>query len=110
MQIASVVGSGEWTTYGDVSIAVRGDTRAARAVGRAAATLPEFPNPHRVLKEGGVIPPGWHSTDSSTPDPEECRRRLVAEGIEFDPETGRASRTFYVPWDVLVERAELAAA
>jgi 6-O-methylguanine DNA methyltransferase, DNA binding domain len=55
--MASHVRWGEWTTYGDISIAVRGDTKAARAVGRAAATLEHFPNPHRVLWNGGRIPP-----------------------------------------------------
>ena len=40
--------AGEWATYGDLSIAVRGDDQGARAVGRAAATLPDFPKspPH----------------------------------------------------------------
>jgi alkylated DNA nucleotide flippase Atl1 len=39
MRMASRVRQGEWTTYGDISIAVRGDTKAARGVGRAAAAL-----------------------------------------------------------------------
>src|SRR4051812_42500962 len=49
LAMAGHVRAGEWTTYGDISIAVRGDTKAARAVGRAAATLAHFPNAHRVL-------------------------------------------------------------
>ena len=43
LRIAGLVPKGKWTTYGDISIAVRGDTHAARAVGRAAAKLPIFP-------------------------------------------------------------------
>jgi alkylated DNA nucleotide flippase Atl1 len=105
LAIAEQVKTGEWTTYGDVSVAVRGDTMGARAVGRAAAMLEHFPNPHRVLQSGGRIPDGWKSSASEEPNPEECRRRLKAEGITFD-EHGRASRQNYVAWDVLVERAD----
>jgi alkylated DNA nucleotide flippase Atl1 len=105
LAIAEQVRPGEWTTYGDVSVAVRGDTNGARAVGRAAAMLEHFPNPHRVLQSGGRIPDGWRPTHAPEPDPAECRRRLEAEGVEFD-EHGRASRRDYVAWDVLVERAE----
>jgi alkylated DNA nucleotide flippase Atl1 len=105
LAIAEQVGWGEWTTYGDISIAVRGDTMGARAVGRAAAMLEHFPNPHRVLQSGGRIPDGWKSHDSAEPNPEECRRRLQAEGVVFD-EHDRASRERYVAWDVLVERTD----
>jgi alkylated DNA nucleotide flippase Atl1 len=105
LAVAGQVRPGEWTTYGDVSVAVRGDTNGARAVGRAAAMLEHFPNPHRVLQSGGRIPDGWKSSDSEEPNPEECRRLLEAEGVEFD-EHDRASRHHYVAWDVLVERAE----
>lgn len=105
LAVAERVHAGEWTTYGDISIAVRGDTQGARAVGRAAATLDHFPNPHRVLQSGGKIPEGWRTTDSEVPNPEVCRQRLKAEGTSFD-EHGRASRDHYVAWDVLVERSE----
>ncbi len=105
LAIAEQVRSGEWTTYGDISVAVRGDTMGARAVGRAAAMLEHFPNPHRVLQSGGRIPDGWKSSSSDEPNPDECRRRLKAEDVEFD-EHGRASRQHYVAWDVLVERAD----
>jgi alkylated DNA nucleotide flippase Atl1 len=105
LAVAAYVLPGEWTTYGDISVAVRGDTQGARAVGRAAATLEHFPNPHRVLQSGGIIPEGWKTTDSDIANPEVCRERLEAEGISFD-EHGRASRDHYVAWDVLVERSE----
>jgi alkylated DNA nucleotide flippase Atl1 len=105
LAIAAYVLPGEWTTYGDISVAVRGDTQGARAVGRAAATLEHFPNPHRVLQSGGMIPEGWKTTDSVSANPEVCRERLEVEGISFD-EHGRASRDHYVAWDVLVERSE----
>lgn len=101
--IARHVQPGEWTTYGDISIAVRGDKKAARAVGRAAAKLGNFPNPHRVLREGGLIPEGWRTQDGQGPD--ECRRRLEGEGVSFTKE-GRAAQAQRVAWDTLVERAE----
>jgi alkylated DNA nucleotide flippase Atl1 len=100
-----MVRKGEWTTYGDVSLAVRGDTRAARAVGRAAAKLPHFPNPHRILWNGGRVPPTWRSAASAFPDPEECRRRLAEDGVTFDA-GGHASREHYVSWTELVERMD----
>jgi hypothetical protein len=67
MGMASRVREGEWTTYGDISIAVRGDTKAARGVGRAAAALRNFRHPERVLMEGGVINPRW--LDRKVADP-----------------------------------------
>jgi alkylated DNA nucleotide flippase Atl1 len=100
-RVASRIRAGEWATYGDISIAVRGDHKASRGVGRAAATMPSFPNPHRLLLDGGRIHPEWKSSDGQ--GPEECRRRLEAEGIRFDDEH-RASAQHRVAWDTLLER------
>ncbi len=108
LAMASLVQAGEWTTYGDISIAVRGDTQGARAVGRAAATLPDFPHPHRVLQASGLVPDGWRTTGSDLPNPEVCRQRLGAEGVTFES-NGRASRTRYVGWETLKERAQAVA-
>jgi alkylated DNA nucleotide flippase Atl1 len=105
LELAALVQPGEWTTYGDISIAHRGDTRASRAVGRAASTLSDFPNPHRILREGGIIPSAWH--DDEGQGPEECRRRLEAEGIRFTDE-GAADLSQRITWDVLVERQKAA--
>ena len=105
LRMAGMVRGGEWTTYGDISISVRGDTLGARAVGRAAATLVHFPNPHRVLWSGGRVPSAWKSHDSAAPDPQECVHRLSLEGVSFD-DRGHASRANYVSWDTLVERGE----
>jgi len=103
MKFAKYVRKGEWTTYGDISIAHRGDTKAARAVGRAAATLAQFPVPHRVLEKGGVIPEGWHADDGE--GPKECRRRLEEDGVRFTLE-GRAHPSQRINWDLLVLRVE----
>lgn len=104
-QLASHVRPGEWTTYGDISIALRGDTKAARAVGRLAATVADFPNPHRILLEGGHIPEGW--LDSEGRGPDECRRRLESEGVRFEGDHAGASHR--VSWDEIRQRAETAA-
>jgi alkylated DNA nucleotide flippase Atl1 len=101
MRAAALVHEGEWTTYGDLSIVVRGDTNGARAAGRAAARLPQFPNPHRVLGAGGVIPPGWR--DEEGHGPKECRRRLDREGVRF-LDDGRADPAFRVAHETLKER------
>ncbi len=101
LSIARLVRAGEWTTYGDLSIAVRGDTNASRAVGRLAATHPGFPNPHRVLRAGGG------PADAGRAWPEECRRRLEAEGVRF-VSGGLADPARYVEWHELISRRDAA--
>lgn len=102
VRMAGLVRRGEWTTYGDVSAAARGDKRAARAVGAAAARDPRFPSPHRVLAGGGVISrPGDASSEGGLA---EIRRRLESEGIGFD-KRGRADPARHVHWDELAHRA-----
>ncbi|MBA2313413.1 MAG: MGMT family protein [Actinobacteria bacterium] len=100
MTIAEQVKAGEWTTYGDISIALRGDTKAARAIGQVAARIPEFPNPHRVLREPGVISQYWVDHEGKGPD--RCQQMLEAEGIDFVE--GQADPTRRVTWDVLNAR------
>jgi alkylated DNA nucleotide flippase Atl1 len=101
MRIAAHVSRGEWTTYGDISIAVMGDHRGARGVGRAAAVVPSFPNPHRVLMQGGSISHDWKSPEGL--GPEECRRLLEEEGVTFDDD-GVADPKQRVTWDELMRR------
>jgi alkylated DNA nucleotide flippase Atl1 len=79
MRMASRVRPSEWTTYGDISIAVRGDTKAARGVGQAAAALAAFPHPERVLMEGGRINPKWRDSEGRGPD--SCRQLLEKQGV-----------------------------
>ncbi len=105
MKIVGHVKPGEWTTYGDVSIAVVGHNKAARGVGRAAATVPTFPNPERVLMEGGTVNPNWR--DSQGRGPVECRRRLEAQGVRFQGE--HADPAQRVTWDELQRRDAQAA-
>jgi alkylated DNA nucleotide flippase Atl1 len=101
-RLASRVKAGEWTTYGDISIAVRGDTKAARGVGRAAAAIPDFPHPERVLMDGGYINPNWKDSEGRGPD--HCRELLEQQGVPFDGD--RAAPSQRVTWDELRRRDE----
>lgn len=101
MRVAGLIRSGEWTSYGALSLAVRGDEAGRQAVGRAAASFPTFPNPHRVLRKGGEIPKSWR--DWSGNGPEACRALLAEEGVAFT-EDGLASAECYVSAEELVAR------
>lgn len=104
--IARLVRAGEWTTYGDVAVAAGMSAHSAIAVGRAAATLPNFPNPHRVLKKGGLIAEDWHDDEGRGAD--ECRRRLKEEGVKFVQDHANPAQR--VTWEILRDRAEAVAA
>jgi alkylated DNA nucleotide flippase Atl1 len=104
LDVAAQIRPGEWATYGDVAIAAGKDIKAARAVGRAAATLEEFPNPHRLLPVTGKVPEGWGILAGLQPD--ECRLRLESEGVVFDQQ-GVADPARRVRWDELAARTGL---
>jgi alkylated DNA nucleotide flippase Atl1 len=89
-----LVRRGEWTTYGDIGVAALGG-RAARIVGRLAATHRRFPNAHRVLRAGGRLAADGHAPLR--------RMRLEAEGITFD-DAGRADPGRRVDWSDLEAR------
>ncbi len=101
LDVARALRAGEWTSYGDIAAAVHGTRRAARAVGRTAATSDDFPNAHRVLRADGSIAAGsGPCANRGVP----VRERLEAEGITFD-RTGRANPAQKVEWDELARRA-----
>jgi len=100
-EVAALVGAGEWTSYGDISAAVHASSRAARAVGRAAATSESFPNAHRVLRADGTIAP---RSAPHSQDPAHIKTRLESEGVSFDGR-GRADPSHRVYWDELQRRA-----
>lgn len=95
--IAVQVRRGEWTTYGDISTAARGDSRWARAVGNEAANSSNFPTPHRVLGHGGIVTRGSEGAEVDL-----ARARLEAEGVRFI--SGRADPARRVHWDELARR------
>ena len=98
--VAAQVRRGEWTTYGDISTAARGDPRWARAVGNEAANSTDFPTPHRVLGHGGIVTRG-----SEGAEVDRARARLEAEGVRFT--SGRADPARRVHWDELARRVGL---
>ena len=102
--IAALVSRGEWTTYGDISIAVHGSPRYARHVGRAAASFGPFPNAPRVLARGGTIAAGWRGAHGE--GPEACREHLEREGVAFI--AGRADPARRITWEQLIGRADAA--
>jgi alkylated DNA nucleotide flippase Atl1 len=98
---ARLVRQGEWTTYGDISAAVTGSVRAARAVATAAARSDDFPNAHRVLKADGTIARGAGPRRADRIA--RARLALEAEGVAFDPR-GRADPAARIHWDELARR------
>jgi alkylated DNA nucleotide flippase Atl1 len=105
LAVAGLVRPGEITTYGDISQVVYGHPSGALAVGRIAATSPDFPNPHRVLERGGLIPAEWRTTDGAG-DIDECVRLLEADGLAVHSAGGRR---FVYPPTVMIQSAELEA-
>ena len=73
------------------------------AIGQMARSMPDFPNPHRILNLRGQIPSGWRSEDGH--GPEECRRLLESEGVGFD-EAGTAVGTARLSIERLIVRVE----
>lgn len=99
-RIASRIRTSEWASYGDISIAIRNDTAAARAIGRIAATDPDFPHPERLLMDNGKVNPNWRDSEGRGPD--HCQRLLEDQGIKFV--NGHASGSQRVSWATLAER------
>jgi alkylated DNA nucleotide flippase Atl1 len=101
--VAGLVRRGEWTSYGDIGRAAFGGPGRARHVGLLAATDPDFPHAHRVLRVDGTIAPQWGVTLGS--GPHVARGRLEREGVRFD-ERGHADPRRRVHWDELLRRSE----